>query len=339
MCLYPKLIKNPKYKSNKKNGGNIPEMKDKRVEMVPIGCGECMECVKQKANNWIVRLMEDIKTYKNGKFITLTFSNESYAELAGLCKGEGYTLDNNIATLAVRRFLERWRKKYKKSIRHWLVTELGQNNTEHLHLHGIIYTDNVEEIERVWGYGFVWKGKKQNEKIINYVNEETITYITKYITKKDPIHKTYKPVILCSAGIGNGYTKTHNFKLNKYNGDKTDETYKTKKGHKKALPIYYRNKAYSEEQREQLWINKLDKQKRYVCGEEIDVSKGDQTYLNILKFYQNKNKELGYGNGERTWTEEQYERERRILKQKERINKISRKDIFLKNNKKSKQTV
>jgi len=107
MCLYPKLIKNPKYKSNKKNGGNIPEMKDKRVAMVPIGCGECMECVKQKANNWIVRLMEDIKTYKNGKFITLTFSNESYAKLAGLCKGEGYTLDNNIATLAVRRFLER----------------------------------------------------------------------------------------------------------------------------------------------------------------------------------------------------------------------------------------
>ena len=59
-------------------------------------------------------------------------------------------MENKIATLAVRRFLERWRKKYKKSVRHWLVTELGQKNTEHLHLHGIIWTDKGEEINKIW---------------------------------------------------------------------------------------------------------------------------------------------------------------------------------------------
>jgi len=37
MCLYPKLIKNPKYKPNKKNGGIVPELKDIRVLAVPIG--------------------------------------------------------------------------------------------------------------------------------------------------------------------------------------------------------------------------------------------------------------------------------------------------------------
>ena len=81
MCLYPTLIRNRKYLKNKKNGGNIPPVPDQRVLWVPVGCQECIECRKQKARNWQVRLMEDIKEHKNGKFITLTFSNKSYKEL------------------------------------------------------------------------------------------------------------------------------------------------------------------------------------------------------------------------------------------------------------------
>ena len=48
MCLYPRLIKNPKYKPNKKNGGQVPPILDSRVLAVPIGCGKCLECKKQK---------------------------------------------------------------------------------------------------------------------------------------------------------------------------------------------------------------------------------------------------------------------------------------------------
>ena len=43
---------------------------------------------------------------------------------------QGYELDNAIAAYAIRKFLERWRKKFKKSLRHWLVTELGHNGIE-----------------------------------------------------------------------------------------------------------------------------------------------------------------------------------------------------------------
>ena len=38
---------NPKYKANKKNGGNIPPVIDQRTIYVPIGCGVCIECRKQ----------------------------------------------------------------------------------------------------------------------------------------------------------------------------------------------------------------------------------------------------------------------------------------------------
>ena len=40
MCLYPKMIKNPKYLPNKKNNNNPPEITDERVKYVPVGCGD-----------------------------------------------------------------------------------------------------------------------------------------------------------------------------------------------------------------------------------------------------------------------------------------------------------
>ena len=121
MCLYPKLIKNPKYKVNKKNGGIIPAVIDNRVLYVPIQCNNCMECKRKKAREWTVRLIDDIKDYTDGKMITLTFSNQSIQKLIKQCDLQnltGYALDNQIATRAVHYFRERWREKFGKSIRH-----------------------------------------------------------------------------------------------------------------------------------------------------------------------------------------------------------------------------
>ena len=51
MCLYPRIIQNKKYTKNKKNGGVIPAVFDKRVLVVPAGCGKCMECKKKNQEN------------------------------------------------------------------------------------------------------------------------------------------------------------------------------------------------------------------------------------------------------------------------------------------------
>ena len=230
MCLYPKLIKNKKYTANKKNKGNVPIAKDERVLFVPIGCGICMECMKQKAGMWRTRLNEEIKNDPNGTFITLTFSNESYAELAKEIKAEGYTLDNEIATLATRRFLERWRKQYGKSVKHWLITELGHNGTENIHMHGILWTtkDKIENLEKIWKYGFVWSGYKKDTGKENYISERTATYITKYMLKTDAKHKYYKSIVLCSKGIGNIKKESEIYERNKFRGEKTRTTIKTK---------------------------------------------------------------------------------------------------------------
>ncbi|AXH75287.1 MAG: replication initiator protein [Microviridae sp.] len=332
MCLYPKLIKNPKYKPNKKNGGQVPPVNDERVKYVPIGCQNCIECRKQKAREWQIRLQEDIKTNTNAKFITLTFNNESISKIYEILKTNAktnkieeptdYQLDNEAATWATRHFLERWRKKYKKSLRHWLVTELGHNGTENIHMHGIIWTnESMDEVEKQWQYGWIWKGKKINDKIENYVNAKTINYIIKYVNKTDEKHPSYKSIILTSPGIGNNYTNTKDSRKNKYNENKTIETYRTTTGHKMAMPIYYRNKIYTEEEKEKLWINKIDKQERYVLGEKISVKNGEEKYTKALEGAQKINKQLGYGDNIKNWKQEQYEKERRQLKQTERIQK------------------
>jgi len=335
MCLYPKLIRNPKYKANKKNGGNVPPVSDERVLWVPIGCQQCIECRKEKARDWTTRLMEDIKVNKNGKMITLTFSNESIKKIhemepnkrwPGVQHLEGYEYDNEIAIHAVRLFTERWRKKFDKTIRHFLVTELGHNGTENIHLHGIVWTDeNFDTIRDIWQYGWIWPRKETTQR--NYVNEKTVNYTVKYITKIDEDHKYYKPEILVSKGIGRNYVDDYNSKRNKFNEEKTKETYLTRTGHEMSLPIYYRNKIYSEEEREKLWLQKLDKNERWIMGEKIDISKGDEGYYRSLEHYRKHNKRLGYGDGEKDWNREQYEIARRNILNAKRLEQ--KKHVFL----------
>ena len=314
MCLFPKLIDNPKYKANKKNGGNIPAISDERVLLVPIGCGKCIECRKQTARQWQARLTEEIRVNPHGHFVTLSFSNQSYTKIADAIAEhnyQGYELDNEIATYATRHFLELWRKHNKKSVRHWLVTELGQNNTERVHIHGIIFHHDKQEIVQRWKYGNVFIG--------TYVNEKTINYITKYVTKVDLIHPNYKSKILCSKGIGANYINTHASKLNRFKATETDERYYTRQRTPINLPIYYRNKIYSEKEREQLWLQKLDKQERYVLGIKIDISKGEEEYYKALEHAQQQNKQLGYGDNNENWEQKYYEFQRRIFKQKQII--------------------
>jgi hypothetical protein len=325
MCLYPTIVLNPKYKKNKKNRGNIPRLTDPRAKWVPIGCKNCIECRKQKAREWQVRLLEEIKVNKNGKFVCLTFSNKYITELYNEVKGTGYEKDNNVAALAVRRFLERWRKSTGKSVRHWLVTELGTTRTEHLHLHGILFTnESAEFIQEKWKYGNVWQGYKGKP---SYVNAKTINYVIKYVTKYDIKHRFYKQAILCSAGIGRNYTETEAAKKTKFNGNKTKTTYTTETGHQIAMPIYWRNKIYTEKEREKLWMQQLDKGKRYVLKQEIDVTteKGEEEYKNALIWAQKINTQKGYGKKVWNWDLEKYENERRKLKQLERAKpKITR---------------
>ncbi len=341
MCLYTTERLNRKYTATKKNKGIIPEMKDLRTKFYNQPCGKCVECKKKLASEWSQRLKEEMKHDKTAKFVTLTFDDESMVSLQErinkravieedkrLKSGEplkkklsGYNLDNEIATKCVRLFLERWRKKTKKSVRHWLITELGGNGTENIHLHGILWTEKSSSfIRETWKYGFIWDSVEKD----GYVNEKTVNYITKYCTKIDEKHQYYVPKVLCSKGLGASYFDRRDWKNNKFNGDNTKQAYIAPNGAKISLPIYYRNRIYSDRQKESLWINMLDKNVRFVDGMKIDVSTkvGEDNYYRMLDAARKKNRRLGYGDDKKDWSKIKYERERRKINHQKRMKQI-----------------
>lgn len=312
MCLFPRLIKNRRYIPNKKNGGVPPPCDDVRKLYVAVGCGKCMECMKQKALQWKIRLNEELKVQKHAYFVTLTFAPEELKKLTEE-SGQGYDC-NAVAGLAVRRYLERWRKKYKKSQRHWLITEMGQEESERIHLHGIVFSAfeiSTEEFASIWKYGNVVIGQ--------YCNMRTINYVTKYVTKLDQKHKGYVPQIFCSAGLGNIYTERELVRIIHRYQDETDETYRFPNGQKCNLPIYYRNKLFTEEQREKLWVQKLDQNTRYVNGvrvDNVDTIEGEDRYFRLLRIAQFRNLQLGYGDNTAEWKKRDYNITLKMLQKK-----------------------
>lgn len=307
MCLYTTYIKNPKYKSNKKNGGQVPPLLDKRLEYVPTKCGRCIECRMQKKREWVVRLSEEIRQNKHGIFVTLTIDNESFYNLRE-SKEES---ENDLCTKALRRFLERVRKETKKSIRHWVVTELGEEKGR-IHMHGIFFC-NPRLIEKHWKYGYVFIG--------DFVNEKTIFYITKYMLKQNENNRSFIPKVLCSSGIGRGYLERRDSRRHRYVPRETIESYRLRNGQEVKLPQYYRLKVFDEETREKLWIEKQESEHRYLMGEKVPMN-DEETYKNVLQFYQDQGKKL-YGDNPDKWDlEKQINRIRKMRKARERCRNV-----------------
>lgn len=312
MCLYPKLILNKKFFPTRKNNYNPPPMVDGRTMYVPVGCGKCIECKKQKARSWQVRLNEEAKIWKYKYCLTLTFSNE---ELEKLCKETKQKECNAVFTIAMRRFLERWRKKHKVSLRHWFTTELGHEGTERIHAHGIIFSNeeiSEEKFSYFWKYGHIRQGQ--------WLGMKTINYLIKYVHKVDTEHKNFEQIVLCSKGIGSNYLERHLVKeIHNFKETETIEYYRLPNGTKINLPIYYRNKLFTEEQREKLWLHRLDKCERWVLGNKIsniDTEQGEKLYYHVLHVAQQTNKKLGFGDDSKEWKKKDYNVTLRMLNKK-----------------------
>lgn len=304
MCLYTKYVLNPKYKPNKKNNGKPPVCRDKRLLYVPVKCGRCMECRKQKQREWVTRLSEEIRNDNRGLFVTLTINDENFDKLRENEHEDG----NDICTRAVRRFLERIRKDTGKSVKHWAITELGDEKGRY-HLHGIFFCDPML-IKKHWQYGFVFIG--------TWVNEATVFYITKYMMKKNEHDPNFIGKIFASKGIGSGYFKRADAKRNQYQEKKTNETYRLRNGAKVSLPQYYRNKIYSESDKEKLWIEKQERGYRYIMGVKVNVD-DEKTYNQWLEHFQQMGVDLYKDNPDEWDAAKQRERLRKMKLYRERM--------------------
>ena len=283
MCLYPVFVKNPKYKPNKKNKGKPPVCKDRRLLYIPVKCGCCIECRKEKQREWRVRLEEELRS-NFGYFTTLTISEEKIKELEEYTGLKWQENPNEIATKALRLFLERVRKNTGKSIKHWFVTELGEKN-DRIHLHGILFGQKSAGLaKKHWNYGFIFIG--------GYCNSKSINYMTKYMLKVDIKHPEFKQIVLASKGIGTGYMDRLDYLWQKQNYKNINvATYTFRNGVKIAMPRYYKNKIFTEKEREKMWINNLNRGILWIYGEKVKADDW-RTIDNLREYWQRYGREV-----------------------------------------------
>ena len=102
------------------------------------------------------------------------------------------------------------------------------------------------------------------------------------MTKIDENHPEFVGKVLCSRGIGAGYIKRADASKHKYEKGKTIETYRLRNGAKINLPVYYRNKLFTEEEGELLFIDKIEKGFIYVLGTKVHRD-DEEYYIQLLE--------------------------------------------------------
>ena len=273
MCYFTKKVLNKRFLPNRKNRWNPPVCTDERFRYVEVECGHCFECRKKKRREWRIRNYEQLKETPVAVFFTGTVSPQRYEHI---CKQYGYkndgSQDNEIITKIQRLFLERIRKEKGYSIKHWCVTEKGHTNTRRIHIHGLYYATHGETKWQLtktlfenWIDGYKFYG--------SYVNEKTINYVSKYMTKKDEDNPDYIGIVLCSKGLGANYAKRMAYK-HKWDKEETIITYRASNGADMPLPRYYKTQLYTEDQRQLLWLYAEDKGVKWVKGFKVQGANG-----------------------------------------------------------------
>lgn len=220
-CLHPFSIVNPKYKDRLVVTPSPPQ---DYFLMVP--CGKCNACLRSKSRQIRFRLNEEFKASKNAYFLTLTVSDDFM-----------HLFEDN-PKLVFRKWFEHLRYLCEETPRHWITSELGER-TRRLHFHGLLFNCSLssQQLAETWKYGFSYVG---------YVNDKSISYVSKYIVKPQLFKPGYTPFILSSnrPGIGYQFATPQNIKEVKEN----DGFVRDNNGKLLPLPRYYLNKFYSEDE-------------------------------------------------------------------------------------------
>ena len=273
MCLYPVKIINPAYQISLKNPTNRRKPIDERLNYIMVPCGHCPECRRRKVMDIRIRCQEHnsymLQRNYIGYFVSLTFSEKSFEELSYSCHSTDALV---IATYAIRKFRDRWRKSNIGELHYVLIPELGHQNTERLHFHGFIwqqatnpepYKDRYcipgrtkSTITNMWRYGNVYFGHSVNNRAINY--------ITKYMLKQDNDHPGFHPSPFISRYFGKSFIYKHN-----YNMSNPVTTYRLDNGKLTSLPKYYMHHFYDTFDREKLQLKLISDDYQFIHGVKL----------------------------------------------------------------------
>lgn len=207
----------------------------------PVPCGKCYECKARRVSGWSFRLMKEAERSHSAFFLTLTYDTDHVP-----------ITENGFMSLQktdVQKFLKRLRKSYDTecpTIKYYAVGEYG-TNTRRPHYHIIIFNAHEDNINRAWTQGSTHFGQ---------LTEASCGYTLKYISKPrtTPQHSRddrQPEFSLMSKGMGNNYLTPQMTKWHKK--DLLNRVYvPLKDGKKIAMPRYYKDKLYSQRQKQKI---------------------------------------------------------------------------------------
>lgn len=181
--------------------------------------------------------MQEEKRCLSAHFITLTYDTDHVP-----------ITDNGFMSVSkrdVQLFLKRLRKITTAPIKYYCAAEYGgQTNRPHYHI--ILFNAAYDAVEKTWGLGEVHTG---------IVTGASIGYTLKYISKpkRIPMHRNDDRVpefSLMSKGLGADYITDA---TRRFHTATDDRVFCTLEGGKKiSMPRYYKDKIFSEAQRERI---------------------------------------------------------------------------------------
>lgn len=206
--------------------------------MVPCGC--CVNCKKQRAREWSLRIQHEKLRTNYSIFATLTYGPDRVPKDYGLRKKH------------LQNFFKRLRKNFENTrIKYYACGEYGDRFARpHYHIILLVYETDREYEE--WIPLFDNKGRKIQKGIIedtwgmghvqaSYLTEGRILYTVSYVDKKImnyrqiDIGKKQPPFKLSSNGFGRAYVEDNRAVLLK------DKAIKDR-GKLIGLPRYYKKK-------------------------------------------------------------------------------------------------
>jgi len=230
-------------------------VKDKLTgDSIPVPCGKCPECFARRISGWSFRLMQQDKVSLTANFITLTYATEhlpiSKNGFPTLTKGQQGDL-----TLFFKRLRKAHDMLYKKlrvpkqsqrPIKYYACGEYGTQRARP-HYHVLLFDSFTELIQNAWNKGQVHYG---------FVSEASVGYTLKYMCKqgKIPLHARddrQKEFSVMSKGLGVNYLSQ---KMRAWHINSLEERQycPLPDGKKIAMPRYYREKLYTEQQKKRL---------------------------------------------------------------------------------------
>lgn len=212
-------------------------------DLQPLPCGRCPECKMQMIHGWAFRLMQEEKKSDSSLFITLTYAtkNVSLSRRGGV---------QSLRKRDLQLFFKRLRRAHTKSsesraIKYLACGEYG-GRTKRPHYHIILFNSQIEKIEPAWGLGSIHYGD---------VTPASCYYTLKYVMKsygknyyrKLGIEKEFR---VMSKQLGMSYV--NNQKIQKWHkADVANRLYlNLTDGKKIAMPRYYKDKLFNEQERE-----------------------------------------------------------------------------------------